>query len=78
MRLRLLAVAAALVLSGPAFAVSIGEMSRDCGEDAKTWCAGVGYGDAMQQCLVEHRAKLTPACQAIVDRLEGGEGVSLF
>lgn len=78
MRLPVLTILIALAMSGAALAVSIGEMARDCGDDAKVYCDGVGYGDAMQQCLEQHRAQLTPACQAIVDRLAGGEGVSLF
>jgi hypothetical protein len=73
-----LAVATSLILTSGVLAVSIGEMAGTCGDDAKEHCDGVGYGDAMQQCLETHYAELTPECQAIIDRLKGGEGVSLF
>lgn len=73
-----LTACAVLALTAPAMAVSIGEMARDCGDDAKIYCDGVGYGDAMQECLDRNAEKLTPQCKAIVDRLNSGEGVSLF
>ena len=73
-----LSVMAVLILTAPAMAVSIGEMARDCGEDSKVYCQGVGYGEAMQQCLDSHFDALTPACKAIIERLNGGERVSLF
>ena len=74
----LLTVCTMLILTTPALAVSIGEMARDCGDDAERYCQGVGYGEAMQQCLDRNAEKLTPQCKAIVDRLNQGEGVSLF
>ena len=74
----LVAVLAVLAFTSPALAVSIGEMARDCGDDAERYCQGVGYGEAMQQCLDRNAEKLTPQCKAIVDRLNQGEGVSLF
>ncbi len=78
MRIGIWAGMIVLALCGQAMAVSIGEMSRDCGDDAKAYCDGVGYGDAMQACLEAHEDKLTPQCKAIITRLKGGEGVSLF
>ena len=59
-------------------AVSVGELVAKCGDDAKAYCDGVGYGDAMQSCLDQNYEALTPGCQAIMDRIRGGEGVSLF
>lgn len=74
------ALAAAIVLlaTGHAMAVSVWELSRACGDDARVWCAGVGYGDAMQQCIDANYEKVGPACQAIADRIRNGEKVSLF
>lgn len=67
-----------IMLSSGAAAVSIGEMAGKCGDDSKAYCKGVGYGDAMLECLDAHYKKLTPDCKLIVDRLKDGEGVSLF
>ena len=78
MRRWVLALGMMLTMAGVAQAVSIAELARTCGDDAKAYCAGVGYGDPMQQCLDAHYAKLSEGCQAIMDRLRGGEGVYLF
>jgi hypothetical protein len=72
---------AALVLAAfatNAGAVSVMEVAGKCGDDAKVYCQGVGYGDAMTQCLVAHKSKLTAQCKAIVDRIAKGEAVTLF
>ena len=49
-----------------------------CGDDAKAYCEGVGYGDPMTACLLKHKTRLKPECRVIVGRIEGGEKVSLF
>ena len=67
-----------LLATGNAMAVSVWELSRVCGDDAKAYCDGVSYGDAMQSCLDTNYNALTPGCQAIMDRIRGGEGVGLF
>lgn len=65
-------------LTTGAMAVSVGELVAKCGDDAKAFCEGVGYGDAMTECLAKQRAKLTAECKVIVDRVKAGEKVSLF
>jgi hypothetical protein len=65
-------------LTTSAMAVSVGEIASKCGYDAKAYCDGVGYGDAMTECLVKHRAKLGTECRVIVDRIRDGESVTLF
>ncbi len=65
-------------LTTSAMAVSVGELAGKCGDDAKAYCEGVGYGDAMTECLVKHRAKLQTECGVIVDRIKNGESVTLF
>jgi hypothetical protein len=67
-----------LALAAPAAAVSLRQVIRDCGPDGKIYCSGVGYGAPMQTCLSRNKAKLTPVCRAIVDRLDKGEKVRLF
>ncbi len=67
-----------LFLSGSAYAVSVGQLASNCGDDSKVYCKGVGYGDPMQVCLDQNYKKLAPKCQAIMDRLNAGEGVTLF
>lgn len=62
----------------PAGAVGLRQVISDCGADGKAHCAGVGYGAPMQACLARHKARLTPACRAIIDRLEKGEEVEIF
>ncbi len=59
-------------------AVSVGELVAKCGDDAKAYCDGVGYGDAMTECLAKQRSKLSGECKVIVDRVKAGEKVSLF
>ena len=73
-----LAAAALAAMTSGALGVSIGEMANACGEDSKAYCKGVGYGDPMLACLNESYKKLAPSCKAVVDRLNDGEGVSLF
>jgi hypothetical protein len=65
-------------LTTGAMAVSVGELVSNCGDDAKAYCDGVGYGDAMTECLANQRSKLTAECKIIVDRITSGEKVSLF
>ncbi|MGV8831690.1 MAG: hypothetical protein ACOH2N_06930 [Devosia sp.] len=67
-----------LALTGLAQAVSVGELIGKCGDDGKAWCAGVGYGEPMQQCLDAHYSSLSPACKSVMDRLRAGERVYLF
>jgi len=67
-----------LLATGQAMAVSVWELSRTCGDDAKIWCDGVGYGEAMQTCIDANYDNVSQACQAIADRIRGGEKVSLF
>jgi len=76
-RLAWAALLSAAMATG-ALAVSVGEIARKCGDDAKAYCDGVGYGDPMTECLAEHRSKLAPQCKVIVDRIRNGENVSLF
>jgi hypothetical protein len=78
MRLATLALGLTLALSTQALAVSVWQLSDLCGKDAKAYCDGVGYGDAMTECLNTHKAKISPQCRALVDRINGGEKVSLF
>jgi hypothetical protein len=67
-----------MCLAAPATAVGLRQVIRDCGPDGKIYCKGVGYGAPMQACLSRNKAKLTPVCRAIVDRLDKGEKVTLF
>ena len=69
---------AVLALSQAAMAVSVGDLAGKCGTDADAYCKGVGYGDAMTQCLEAHKAQLSKECAVIVDRVAKGEGVTLF
>jgi hypothetical protein len=78
MKRLILAAISVLALTSGALAVSVGEIAGKCGDDAKAYCEGVGYGDAMTQCLAKHRKELKPECKIIVERIEGGERVSLF
>jgi hypothetical protein len=66
------------LLSAPSMAVSLSQVIRDCGDDGKAFCKGVGYGKPMQDCLAAHKPMLRPACQAVVTRLQAGEKVHLF
>ena len=70
----LLTLAAAI----PAQAVGLTTLIRICGDDSKALCKGVSYGAPMQACLIRNKPKLTPACRAIVERLEKGEKVRVF
>jgi hypothetical protein len=67
-----------LALASPAAAVGLRAVIRDCGADGKAHCEGVGYGAPMQACLSRNKKKLTPACRAIIDRLDRGEEVEIF
>jgi hypothetical protein len=62
----------------PAHSVGLATLIRVCGDDAKAQCKGVSYGAPMQACLVSNKAKVTPACRGIVERLEKGEKVRVF
>jgi hypothetical protein len=62
----------------PTGAVGLRAVIRDCGGDGESYCQGVGYGAPMQDCLARHYKKLTPACRAIMDRLNKGETVEIF
>jgi hypothetical protein len=74
-----LALTLLLTLSAvPAQAVGLTALIRICGDDAKAQCKGVSYGAPMQACLIRNKAKVTPACRKIVERLEKGEKVSVF
>ena len=75
-----LALAAMIVaaLCGSAGAVSVSQLARDCGDDSKVYCKGVGYGDAMTRCLTDNYKKLRPECRVLVDRVNNGEKVTLF
>jgi hypothetical protein len=61
-----------------AHAVGLTTVIRICGDDAKAQCKGVSYGAPMQACLIRNKAKVTPACRKIVERLEKGEKVRVF
>ena len=74
----LIALIAAFSLTGTAEAVSLSKVIRDCGDDGKAYCKGVGYGAPMQACLSQNKAKLSPQCKAIIDRLDKGEKVGIF
>ena len=67
-----------LFATSQAMAVSVWELSQSCGDDAKLWCDGVAYGEAMQTCIDANYEKLSEPCRAIADRLRAGEEVSLF
>ena len=74
----LLVAGSIAMLSTSALGMSVTEVASKCGDDAKEYCSGVGYGDAMTQCLSAHHAKLKPDCGSVVDRIKNGENVSLF
>lgn len=76
-RILLLAGGMALFASN-AMGMSVMEVAGKCGDDSKIYCADVGYGDAMTQCLAAHYGKLKPECKTVIDRIKGGEKVSLF
>ena len=78
MRKALFAAAICAAFATPAMAVSVGEIIRLCGDDSKAYCKGVGYGDPMQACLASNYKKLSAQCKVVVDRIRGGEKVSLF
>lgn len=78
MRRAIIVIGLMFIATGNAAAVSVWELSRLCGKDTDAYCKGVGYGDQMTECIVGHYEKLSPECKPIVDRIRGGEGVSLF
>lgn len=78
MRRMILATGLMLLATAQVAAVSVWELSRNCGRETDQYCKGVGYGDAMTDCISGYYEKLSPECQVIVDRIRGGEGVSLF
>ena len=67
-----------LAAAASAHAVGLTTLIRICGDDSKALCKGVSYGAQMQACLVKNKAKVTPACRKIVERLEKGEKVRVF
>jgi hypothetical protein len=71
-------VFSAILFATTAHSIGLRQVIRDCGPDGKVYCKGVGYGAPMQACLLKNRAKLTPICKAVVDRLAKGEKVRLF
>lgn len=78
-RMHALVLASGLAMvASSAMGMSVMEVAGKCGDDAKAYCQGVGYGDAMTDCLATHYSKLHPACRAVVDRIKNGEWVSLF
>jgi len=78
-RIHALVLASGLAMvASSAMGMSVMEVAGKCGDDAKAYCQGVGYGDAMTDCLATHYSKLHPACRAVVDRIKNGEWVSLF
>ena len=79
-RLGILAIGvmALTIEATPVGAVGLRAVIRDCGGDGESYCQGVGYGAPMQDCLARHYKKLTPACRAIMDRLNKGETVEIF
>ena len=77
--MKTLALTLLLALSATsAQAVGLTALIRICGDDSKALCKGVSYGAPMQACLIRNKPKLTPACRAIVGRLEKGEKVRVF
>ncbi|NMA99207.1 MAG: hypothetical protein GX970_14070 [Phyllobacteriaceae bacterium] len=78
MRRMIFASALMLLATGQAAAVSVWELSRNCGRETDQYCKGVGFGDAMTECISGYYDQLSPECQAIVDRIRSGEKVSLF
>ena len=74
----ILALALTLVATGSALAVSVFEISGKCGDDGKKYCEGVGYGQAMSDCLNAHYKQLSPDCKLVMDRINKGEKVSVF
>lgn len=79
MILRLAALAALfVVVADGAGAVSLREVIRACGDDGKTYCPKVGYGQPMQDCLIAHEGQLGAACKGVVGKLKQGERVTLF
>jgi hypothetical protein len=73
-----LAILVVLSCASAAQAVGLTSLIRICGDDSKVLCKGVSYGAPMQACLIRNKAKVTPACRKIVERLEKGEKVRVF
>jgi len=73
-----LALAAVVGQSGAANAVGLRQVIRDCGDDGRAYCDGVGYGAPMQTCLARNYKKLPPACKGVMDRLNKGESVEIL
>jgi hypothetical protein len=73
-----LALLLTLAAASAAYAVGLTTVIRTCGDDSKALCKGVSYGAPMQACLIRNKAKVTPACRKIVERLEKGEKVRVF
>lgn len=73
-----LTLAAVVGPGGAAHAVGLRQVIRDCGDDGRAYCDGVGYGAPMQTCLARNYKKLTPACKGVMDRLNKGESVEIL
>jgi hypothetical protein len=73
-----LALLLTLAAASAAHAVGLTTVIRICGDDSKALCKGVSYGAPMQACLIRNKAKVTPSCRKIVERLEKGEKVRVF
>jgi hypothetical protein len=78
MRKFALAILISLTAASAAQAIGLSTVIRICGDDSKALCKGVSYGAPMQACLIRNKAKVTPACRKIVERLEKGEKVRVF
>ena len=75
---RLNGIKQAISFATNAMAVSLGDLIGKCGDDAKAYCDGVGYGDPMQQCLDDHYKKLSESCKVVIQKLRDGEKVTLL
>jgi hypothetical protein len=78
MRISALTLVITLYTASAVYAIGLSTVIRTCGDDSKALCKGVSYGAPMQACLVKNKAKVTPACRKIVERLEKGEKVRVF
>jgi hypothetical protein len=78
MKRLLTAALLSLLCAGTAHAITIWEIRRACGGDGTTYCPKVSYGEPMKACLNKTAKKLTPACKAVMKRLNAGEKVRLF
>jgi len=77
MRMLIATIAAASWIA-QAQAVTMNEAFSKCYTDGRRWCANLGHGSKMQNCLNQHYQQLSKGCQSIVVRLNQGETVTLF